>query len=100
AAPPASPPPLLDALPIWRSSSRRASFVPRPRRPSRVNLPRAGWCRTPMACHTNGRSPTAILVLAATTRVLTANRGLGGLRVLTRSEEHTSELQSRENLVC
>src|SRR5690606_40044574 len=39
-------------------------------------------------------------VAAARCSATAGPRGPGGARPATRSEEHTSELQSRENLVC
>src|SRR5690606_40890227 len=76
---------LHDALPIWRERGRRRARCPRrcrrPRRPAAHARP----------AHRPARDPGALMT--APDRV-----GLGvGLE---RSEEHTSELQSRENLVC
>src|SRR5690606_41734955 len=74
----------LHSFPTRRSSDLHAAMPPR----CRVPLPRhqspgrSSWC---------GRSPLARDYRSA------AERGTGTQR---RSEEHTSELQSRENLVC
>src|SRR5690606_41878252 len=74
---------LHDALPIWRAASTTRSSStcwatsPRPPRPT------SSWSRTATS---SPRSPTA--------PSCPASRGRA------RSEEHTSELQSRENLVC
>src|SRR5690606_40591448 len=86
---PASPPPALsplslhDALPISRPSSRRRSAPPSARR------------RTRSSAHRPSRSaaepcPPARSWCPAWRRPAPC----------TRSEEHTSELQSRENIVC
>src|SRR5690606_42015421 len=66
---------LHDALPIWGSGSRRTR--------RRCRRPRTGRPRTPTGRGRCRRGPR---------RTCRAPRR--------RSEEHTSELQSRENLVC
>src|SRR5690606_39558270 len=55
---------------------------------------RARWSARPSA---PGRSPSAT---ARTRRWPAAGSSRGSCRASRRSEEHTSELQSRENLVC
>src|SRR5690606_41416547 len=83
---------LHDALPISISCSRRrwASLAPIN---SRVGVPWATWRqvsarrRSVAACLANRSMRSQALTVAAAKRV-------------NRSEEHTSELQSRENLVC
>src|SRR5690606_42147463 len=80
--PPASTLSLHDALPISRRPRRRAPPAPHEPRPGpsgrESSAPTAGTAGTPPAPAT--RSP--------------------GPHRPPRSEEHTSELQSRENLVC
>src|SRR5690606_39962514 len=71
---------LHDALPIWRGP-------PRHRRPGRCSGD-PGRCRGSAACRQSAGVP-------APTRPLR-----WGCRGRERPEEHTSELQSRENLVC
>src|SRR5207302_9847248 len=87
---PPPPPPLYplslhDALPICSSTRTSSTTTPaRTRRPTRT-IPRA----VPPTC---SRSPTAPTPTRPTPATRTGWRD--------RSEEHTSELQSRENLVC
>src|SRR5690606_41032480 len=84
------PPSLHDALPIYRAPGPLAARgVPAGRlqrdRPQRLR--RAGGGRpAAAAAHLGGTDPHG--------------GGLPLLRLVVRSEEHTSELQSRENLVC
>src|SRR5207302_5014915 len=46
------------------------------------------------------QSPSTGTSAATASRRRVASRGMNGLESSNRSEEHTSELQSRENLVC
>src|SRR5690606_40512467 len=75
---------LHDALPIWRWRRRR--------RPRRIGTRGGCWCRpADRRAAGRGRPPAA-----PRDRGPPSRRG----REAVRSEEHTSELQSRENLVC
>src|SRR3712207_7294129 len=80
---------LHDALPILAAAPHRPSaFVP-------ADPTVEGWAATD-----RGRSP-AWPGLACPTRSRAApRRGFGRTDLLRRSEEHTSELQSRQYLVC
>src|SRR5207302_10356579 len=83
---------LPDALPISSRGRHRADISGhRPRR--RGGLPRGD---------ARGHSGTLFGArqIAAGDGTLRAGRGLRARARRTRSEEHTSELQSRENLVC
>src|SRR3712207_8694359 len=71
---------LHDALPIWRASSPRGPRA----RTAEPGRPSQGWGLTPS-------SPP---------RLPGASTGRGGRSPRPRSEEHTSELQSRQYLVC
>src|SRR5207302_11324565 len=93
-----TPPALLDALPISSRSLRRATSGGRipafPLPPKRLTG-KAG----------NGRPPAdakrRIPIRASPRRRRNARLSIPTGRIPTaRSEEHTSELQSRENLVC
>src|SRR5207302_8007528 len=79
---------LHDALPIWRTAKR-------------VAPPSASVARRP---RTKARSPVRRPALGGRPPARAPHRGArGGGRPeqgARRSEEHTSELQSRENLVC
>src|SRR5690606_41307171 len=79
---------LHDALPISRRCLRRR-FPPSPRRPRG----RSCWTRACSSATSGGACyrPTARTPRPSCGRCSTP---------CTRSEEHTSELQSRENLVC
>src|SRR5947209_18672554 len=70
---------LHDALPIWRSKPRSASGA--------VPTSNPASSRTKASC-------CACVGLSS----MTSTRDMGGLFL--RSEEHTSELQSRQYLVC
>src|SRR5690606_41626002 len=91
---------LHDALPIWSSPillSLRIELPPsgtRPRRGSRPAIP-----VDPMERGAR-RVPTAGCVKQPfhSPGTVTCLHGCAGFSVTTRSEEHTSELQSRENL--
>src|SRR5690606_39347901 len=77
---------LHDALPIWkRERSRRAPCA-------RTSFRRTGTrSRSTSIAYTSGRNIP---------RTLTRRTSSSTRRPRPRSEEHTSELQSRENLVC
>src|SRR5690606_40113341 len=88
--------PLHDALPIWQ-------VVPGDTGDGRVTQPHGLHALR----HPPGFVPVQLRGLAgvdlaevAPPGALVATDEEGGLAVLPRSEEHTSELQSRENLVC
>src|SRR5690606_41706540 len=87
---------LHDALPICASSTRTRSSRPRPALVARDRCSTAGarrWCARAPHGDEHGRPARLELPLRARSR--------GVLWVQDRrSEEHTSELQSRENLVC
>src|SRR5690606_41742749 len=87
APPPTVPPPLHDALPICRAPSPTETPPPSARAapaapPTPAHAPPAG-----------ARRMHSIRLLWRTSRAVRRSS-------LPRSEEHTSELQSRENLVC
>src|SRR5690606_40997143 len=95
-----SPLSLHDALPI----SRRRSASQRPAAPSGLGL---NIARAPLAASHPRRSRMPITRAQATQLLnqgetaLYDDSRINGLRQLdARSEEHTSELQSRENIVC
>src|SRR5690606_41637484 len=92
-APPAPPPPTLslpDALPISRP---RHQVRPRPRRRLQELLQQA-LERHPLRPHEHRGRP------ACGNPPCGSGGSRDGRRAMDRSEEHTSELQSRENLVC
>src|SRR5690606_40016748 len=97
-ATPSSPLSLHDALPI--------SPISRDGGPSRFRLsgPGAVECRAdrhPVCPPLPSRHrPPRLLTGALRGGLLCRSRRGGPARRLSRSEEHTSELQSRENLVC
>src|SRR5690606_40060651 len=79
---------LHDALPIWTSTSRRC-FRWMPSTSCRHSS-RGACCRHPeLPAHSAARS-----------QAHSPDRGPQVFARNARSEEHTSELQSRENLVC
>src|SRR5690606_41732600 len=84
---------LHDALPIWPAASAARTGVPAAR-PSRADHCRSGRCaaaRADTVLPHAGWQPAP--ARAPAIRWLQPARS-------SRSEEHTSELQSRENLVC
>src|SRR5690606_39887291 len=85
-------PSLHDALPISPEIASQACTI------GEISdvISISSWC-APMALHTSGCS----LYFSANCipRIACGNSGLSS-GTLPRSEEHTSELQSRENLVC
>src|SRR5690606_40092582 len=90
-------PPLFPYTTLFRST-RRPGFPAQEawcsaREPAATRAARwSAWRQpTPTAC----RPPTGLTLWAAPRRAAAAARRPGA-----RSEEHTSELQSRENLVC
>src|SRR5690606_42147558 len=88
--PPPPPPSLHDALPI--------STPPRSRAPCCRKSSTSSSSSTPCAPCADAQPP---LPAGAAIRQPPPNRARAGpLRRVYRSEEHTSELQSRENLVC
>src|SRR5690606_41980222 len=94
-APPASvacPLSLHDALPI-SPFRRRVGLRPLPVASQRVLVGRIDPSQPPLTLHLGQDEVLHVLLL---------RRGPGHLKcdVTGRSEEHTSELQSRENLVC
>src|SRR5690606_41621171 len=89
APPTTSPLSLHDALPIWRRAPRRPYASPPAARPPATR---------PQRHHAAAR---VAQTLARPPPHPTPRRPLGRHREpRQRSEEHTSELQSRENLVC
>src|SRR5690606_41177306 len=95
------PPPLSlrDALPIFR---RTAAVPPRScrlrRRPRAPLQDRAGG--RVVIDDLAAQAKNAFIRVDAPERVDRTHRALGLAQPAFRSEEHTSELQSRENLVC
>src|SRR5690606_42042567 len=91
---------LHDALPIWD----RLIIGPALSRPLRLNEHQNGAINNPAAADQQGTRCEAVLDRHRLQsldgeqhlQILNRERGTGGVR----SEEHTSELQSRENLVC
>src|SRR5690606_42050994 len=75
---------LHDALPIWTTPS---TIRPAPTR--------TASCRSPRPVPSSSASPSSRARRRATSRAAWPRTRRGP-----RSEEHTSELQSRENLVC
>src|SRR5690606_42013626 len=83
---------LHDALPIWADQLRRQGAE----HPGRLGLhPEPQWPADGRAAQ-GGRADGAGVPGAGLERTLLRRPGCPW----TRSEEHTSELQSRENLVC
>src|SRR3712207_8689175 len=71
------------------------------RRPTRSTLfPYTTLCRSEGALHGTGLRAVAVPAGVHRDRALADARALAGLVVAVRSEEHTSELQSRQYLVC
>src|SRR5206468_11882860 len=77
---------LHDALPIYNRTVKRASVVPLLPSTTRTS-----------STHTLGSGSSLIIVPTACAQPISA---LPALLSLSRSEEHTSELQSRSDLVC
>src|SRR5690606_42148096 len=90
ASPPISPLPLHDALPIYPSPPAGALLVAPPT--TRTSVP-GSIAATGAAITT---SPSVTPERTATSPVSSSRTPV----CTSRSEEHTSELQSRENLVC
>src|SRR5690606_41750707 len=81
---------LHDALPIWRArpwmyASAAAMVV-------------GGLCA--LVVRSDVAAAVAVLAAAVASVLLMVGGTMAGHRELARSEEHTSELQSREKLVC
>src|SRR5207302_10063719 len=74
---------LHDALPIFAAGFVLLQSARIRVRPPARQLPAARWCLSPPSAPSRRREPRSVARVRAT-----------------RSEEHTSELQSRENLVC
>src|SRR5690606_40620353 len=91
------PPSLHDALPIW-SPSRSGGEVTFTSPQRREGARRGSASAASASLHRRCTCHEPLLL------VIPANAGIHTYRVPacagTRSEEHTSELQSRENLVC
>src|SRR5690606_40457423 len=88
-----SPLPLRDALPIFIPTR---SFGPRPELPS-------GWPSQPFGCWilvAEDPAPVPHHCRSSDAAPDPGPRRRGSSSRKARSEEHTSELQSRENLVC
>src|SRR5438445_11960982 len=66
----------------------RSSFSSAPKKPACWASP---WVRWTLARRSSG---------GTVSRLLSADGGLTATRLVSRSEEHTSELQSRQYLVC
>src|SRR5690606_42023991 len=85
---------LHDALPILKSFSPSARGCSRPKGPARF-----GPIRSCMMAATLRSPQVAYMATPSDPSRMTVMR-ISFCRINPRSEEHTSELQSRENLVC
>src|SRR5207302_8588698 len=92
---------VLHSFPTRRSSdlTRRSTCSPVANGPATTSLPRSAGTRLPAAATTVPAADTHTNTASAN-RVDRIPDAPSQLARLARSEEHTSELQSRENLVC
>src|SRR5690606_40254704 len=88
---------LHDALPIYQPRAERSND---PHRPGYAGRKAAAPVLAASGAHRGAGGPEAREGGEASGRVARAFQASGPLRTHARSEEHTSELQSRENLVC
>src|SRR5690606_40325238 len=87
--------PALHSFPTRRSSDLTSCVVPRMR--AGPGPPSTAWV---MKGCTSGDSPLAARITPVASSTTHAALRSAGEGMRSRSEEHTSELQSRENLVC
>src|SRR5690606_41011617 len=92
--------PLHDALPICAGGSQPGALgLPRPPRLGCGPWPVAEPSPRPVVLRPAPRLP-GVFVIGGMVHGPTCRTGQDPLTLVPRSEEHTSELQSRENLVC
>src|SRR5690606_41790457 len=95
----------LPSLPTRRSSdldgtAQHAAYRARSENSSTCDVGRSNRLIVPFPACLSGKTPSARSLKAGEDRGYRVLAGLARHGIFVRSEEHTSELQSRENLVC